>query len=215
MLIVTTPAPDPWLITIEQARVAAGLEDDDTSRDAELEDLRATVSSQIYDALNIATGNGAEPTIRRETLKEIMLAPLRGPLILSRRHGVEVTSVTGWPGVSEDYLVDMEAGLIHQPYSYGHRNFCAPGPVTIEYEAGFDEVPPALMNAALGLFTLGLDGSSSSRDPSVKREIIDIDGVERTEQEFFAEGSSSSADSSSIPASVLATLKRFRNSVYA
>ncbi len=214
MLIVTTPASDPWLITIEQARVAAGLEDDDASRDAELEPLRASVSAQIYDALNIAVGNGAEPTIRKETLTEIMLAPQRGPLILSRRHNVEVTSVSGWVGVTDDYLVEAEAGIIHQPYSYGHRTYCSPGQVTVVYEAGFDEVPPALAAAAANMVTLGLEGSST-RDPSVKREIIDIDGVERTEQEFFEEDSSTSTNAAPIPASVLATIKRYRNSVYA
>lgn len=208
MLIVTTPASDPWLISIEQARVAAGLADTDTSRDAELEILRATVSAQIYDALNIATGNGAEPTIRRETLTQICSPPSFGPLILRRRHKVEVISITGW---ASDYMVEAEAGLLHSPYP-SRRRSCGEGLATIVYEAGFDEVPAALVTAALDMMTIGLE--SSARDPSVKREIVDVDGVERIEQEFFAE-SSASAVTAPIPTPILATLRRFRNSVHA
>lgn len=214
MLIVTTPASDPWLISIEQARVAAGLEDDDESRDPELEILRASVSAQIYDALNIAAGNGAEPTIRQETLTQIMPAPQFGPLILERRHNVEIITVDGWSGAmtGDEYLVEAEAGLLHPSQFYRRGGYCnGNSRVTVVYKAGFDEVPAALVSAALDMMSLGLE--NSARDPAVKREVIDIDGVERTEQEFFAEDNSASV-SAPIPAAILATIKRFRNSVY-
>lgn len=208
MLTVTTPAPDPWLLTIEQARVAAGLPDDDDSRDAELEILRATVSARIYDALNIAVANGGEPTIRQETLTQVCRTPHFGPVVLRRRHNVEIISVSGW---ASDYMLESEAGLLHSPGA-GRRRACGDGMTTVVYKAGFIEVPPILASAAMELLKSDIEGST--RDPSVKREIVDIDGVERIEQEFFSDSGSSSSEAV-VPPTILATLKRFRNSVYA
>jgi hypothetical protein len=216
MLEVITPATDPWLLTLDQMKEAMGVTLNDGTRDAELNQLRASLSAQIYSALNIAIGNGAEPTLRRETLREVQIGPASGPLILARRHRVKLLSLTGWHGGTtlDDYFVEDESGIVKRPgrHMWGCSGGGA-GRVVIEYEAGFDEVPPALVAAAMDM--VRLFRSETNRDPLVKREVVDVDGVERIEQEFWVTAAGATTVNSPIPGSILATLKRFRNSAYA
>lgn len=212
MLTVTMKATDPWLLTIEQAREAAGLAVDDASQDAVLDILRATASAQIFDALNIAVGAGGEPTIRRETLTETLRLSSAYPIVLKRRHNVVVTSVTGWPGIGSaaDYVVDAEAGII-RPAEIGCNSATRSSPVVVVYQAGFETVPPVLVAAASDM--IRLRRSAAERDPLVKKEVVDVDGVDRVETEFWVTAAGASAQTQPVPPSILATLKRFRNSV--
>lgn len=212
MLVITTPADDPYLLTIEQARVAAGLAEDDDTQDAVIEALRASVSGQIYDALNIAVGSGAEPTIREETLTEVVLTAPGWPIILRRRHNVEVISIEGWPGVTseEQYFVEAEAGILRR-----FDEDCRPGAkaarATVVYKAGFAETPPVLVAAASEL--IRLRKSEAERDPLVKKTVVDVDGLDRVETDFWVTAAGATAVTQPVPPSIMATIKRFRNSV--
>lgn len=214
MLTVTTPATDPWLLTIEQARVLAGLEDDDTAQDESLNQMRAVVSAQIYDALNIAVGNGAEPTIRKERLTERLLVRGPGPILLKRRHNVSVVSISGWSGFpsADTYYVEAEAGIIRAiAPSCGMP--ASPMVVTIVYDAGFEDVPPVLVGAAADL--IRVRRSEIERDPLVKKMVVDVDGVDRVETEFWVTAAGSTTQTDAVPPIILASLKRFRNSIMA
>lgn len=214
MLKVTTPAANPWLLTIEQARVAAGLASNDTSLDTSLQILLASVSAAIFDALNIAVGNGAEPTIRKERLTETVLVAPQWPIVLKRRHNVSVVSVEGWPGVTgpDDYIVEAEAGILRR--ADGCILSRGPGSrATIVYDAGFDVVPPVLVAAANDMLVLRR-AEVERESPLLKKEVVDVDGIDRVEREYWVTAAGASAQTQPVPPSILATLKRFRNSIY-
>lgn len=214
MLTVTTPASDLKLLSTEQMRAAAGLAADDSSRDAELAILNARISAEITDACRIAVANGKEPTLRQETLSEDFRGCRRGPLVLSRRHNVEIVSVTA-DGLSlavDDYEIEAEAGLLHR--LCGDRRFCWPEAKTIVvYKAGFATVPPALIGAAGDL--IRFRRSELERDPLARSERVKTEGVDEVAVEYWVNAvtsGSAAALGTSIPPNVAASLARYRNS---
>ncbi len=215
MLVVTTPADDPLIMTAAQMRAAAGLADADHSRDAEFLLLNQQISARIYEACNIAVGSGGEPTLRQETLTETKLVPNGWPIVLSRRHNVEVTTLTGWSGVSvpDDYFVDAESGVIR--YSTDPVVQVTPGrsKVVIVYKAGFEVTPPTLVAAASDMVRLSV--SETSRDPLVKSVRIDVDGVDQVQTDYWVNSAGSTNTVTSVPPQIKAMLRRFFNPAYA
>ncbi len=221
-LVVIEAAADPKLLTIEQMRAAAGLDDDDTSQDAALTALNARISADIHDACRIAVASGHEPTLRQETLREtfrpscITSARRRppAPIILARRHEVEIVSIEagGVTLAESDYELDNESGLIWRATD-GQHQYWTGSPVTVTYKAGFAETPAVLANAALDM--VRLRRSETERDPLVKKTVVDVDGVERLETEFWVTAGGSAQTLSTLPPVISASLRRFYNAAFA
>lgn len=214
MLIVTTPATDPLLMTDEQMRLAAGLAADDASQDAALALLNARISAEVYDYAGIAIGdNGKEPTLRQETLTETFRCPSSGPLILSRRHNVEIVSVTvdGEALDPAGYEVEAESGRLNRVIGQ-HLSCWRWSLITVVYKAGFATVPPALVGAATDL--IRFRRSEIERDPLVRSQRVKVDGVDEVQTDYWVNSVTSGSASStgaSVPPNVAAALTRFVN----
>ena len=214
MLTVTAAATDPLLMTAEQMRVAAGLTAADTTQDVALALLNARISAEVYDFAGIAVGdNGKEPTLRQETLTETFRCPASGPLILSRRHHVEIVSVKvdGETLAFGDYEIDAEPGLLNRVVGHRISNWSG-GQIEVIYKAGFATVPPALIGAASDL--IRFRRSEVERDPLVRSQRVRVDGVDEVQTDYWVNSVTSGAASSSgasIPPNVAAALSRFVN----
>lgn len=214
MLIVTTPATSTLLMTEEQMRVATGLAPDDSSQDPALALLNARISAEIVDFAGIAIGNnGKEPTLRQETLTETFRCPSAGPLLLSRRHNVEIVSVTvdGEAVDTDAFEIEAESGLLHRVAAQ-HLASWRGSLISVVYKAGFETVPAALVAAASDL--IRFRRSELARDPLVRSERIRVDGVDEVQTDYWVNAVTSGSGSisgASIPPSVAAGLSRFVN----
>lgn len=214
MLLVTQAAGSRKLLTEEEMRLAAGISVDDDRQDAALAVLNDRISAEIVRACRIAVANGGEPTLRQETLLErFQLEPgCTGPLILARRHDVEIISVTvdGAALTPADWEVHSEAGLLAR--MRGEQDSIWTGRVVkVSYRAGFAVVPAELTGAASDM--VRLRRSEASRDPLAKRERVDVDGVEAIETEYWVNMAGTAAEAGTLPAEILARLGRFNNRV--
>lgn len=214
MLIVTTSADDPFLMTPAQMRVASGLAPGDTSQDVPLALLNARISAEIYDFAGIAVADsGQEPTLRQETLTETFRCPSSGPLLLSRRHHVEIVSVhIDEEAIDPDgYEVEAEAGMLNRVVG-NYLSCWRGGTITVVYKAGFEIVPATLIGAASDL--IRFRRSEIERDPLVRSQRVRVDGVDEVQTDYWVNsvtsGSASSAGAS-IPPNVAAALTRFVN----
>lgn len=210
MLTITTPASNLLLLTAEQLRVAAGLPDDDTSQDDDLEETGLRVASDIATACKVAVGASKPPTLLQETLTERLRDVCRDVIILSRRHDVEITSVVadGTTLSASDYEVEPESGLLYRLSGESRVGWYATL-VTIVYKAGFVDVPSDLAGAASDLMRLRL--SEGDRDPLVKGETIEIPDVETRRTDYWVGGMPGSGSDGPVPATILGKLSRYMN----
>ncbi len=213
-LIVTTPANDPNLLTPEQCRLAIGLGSGDTSQDAALLILNGRVSSDICSACGVAVANNAEPTLRQETLTETFIGSRLGPLILSRRHRIEVTSLTEGGGLldASQFMIEAEAGMLVRWSGTSERQWSEASTVVV-YKAGFATVPGDLVGVAGDL--LRLRKSEASRDALVRSERVDIPGVEEVQRDYWVNAAGTTAATGPVPPEYLARLRRYRNLSFA
>lgn len=215
ILLVTSAAPDRTLLTIEELRSAADVED--KSLDAELKQLGAAVANRIAYACRIRRGGALPATLREETLLETFRHARygfgatgggvhhyghRGPrrLRLSRRPIVELKSITfdGTSGDVSQYVLDPTAGFVEQGPScsgfYGNS-------VAISYRAGFATVPDDLKAAAISLVQQYL--GNASQEPGL-RGITIPDVIQRT----YQAGQATDAD---LPQAIVDMLATYRN----
>lgn len=206
MLKVVSPADSLLLVDIARLRLAAGLAISDAARDAELQLLGLRLSAEIVQACRVATANGGEPTLRRETLEETFRVPRTSALLLSRRHQVEIASITVGGALVPGHLywVDEESGVVRRVCGSGWYT----GVITVTYAAGFDTVPDDLAGAVADLAKYRL--SEASRDPLVRGESSEVPGV-MTERTDYWVGSVPGQKSGSLPASVSSQLRRYKN----
>jgi len=189
MLIVTESAEDLQLLTPEELRVAAGLEPDDTSQDEALatQGLRAAaalagacgVAVAGYDA-SLAPLRGAAPrTLKAETLVETLrVRPgyQYTTLVLARWPVLEIISVTADTTAltTDDWYLDIPMGTLDR-ISGNETLFWPCGWVTVEYIAGYDEIPEDLKGYCSQLMSIFHQTTTSAVDPSTKH--IEIPGV--------------------------------------
>ena len=207
---VTSPAPDKSLVTIQQLRIAAGLEGSDNSRDAELLLLGEAISADIATACNVADDGVSIPTLRRETIVETFwLSDRWDELFLSRRFvsAISVVTEAGVTLVPADHALDRAAGLLSRSRS-GRPCAWGLGEGSVTYDAGFDTVPADLAAAALDLARIRL--SSGSRDPLVKSESIEVPDIQTKRQDFWV-GALPGSAAGPVPADILARLSRYMN----
>lgn len=207
MLTVTTPATDYTLLTIQEMRAAAGIIG--ATQDPDLNAHEAKVADSIAAYCNLAIAGSSRPTLKQETLTETFRLVRAPVLILSRRHAIEVISVTvdGALIDASEYEVQPESGLLYRLSDDRPIDWCATK-VTVVYKAGFSTVPADLKMAATNFFrTSWLE---KSRDPAVKSEEIDIPGVMNSRQDFWV-GALPGQPEGPVPDTVAGQLVRFRN----
>lgn len=184
---VVTQATDRALISIEEAREAAGVTG--SGQDVALAALALAVSDIIVRECGVVAAGAAPPSLRLESCEEDVRRPRTCSIALSRRF-VSVTSVVedGAPLSDAAYEVDELAGIVtrldgDRERRWGNR-------VVVAYDAGFDEAPDdlkRLVRTALREFSAG-----DSRDPLLRSE--SVEGISR--QDFQVGGSG--RDSGSI-----------------
>ncbi len=213
-LTVTSTASNLHLLTAAERRVAAGLEDDDETQDTALATRSLAVAAGITSECAIATGSGADPTLKQETLTQTFYHVDTDQLVLARRHNIAMTSLTVDDVVlveNSDYIVDPESGLITRLISDCPSRWCARKIVAV-YVAGFDPIPGDLKQAATDYFrALTLEGT---RDPYVKSESVEVPGLESRRVDLWT-GTLPGSDSGGVPPMVSSQLTRFRNVVVA
>lgn len=209
--VIVTPAADPSVLTIEQLRRAAGLQPDDDSRDAELEALGSRITADIMAACNIRGDGIHAPTLLRETVREsFRMTGCENLLFLSRRFVTSVLSVSDAGTaltIADDVDLDEEAGLISR--ISGSRDIAfRRGTATIEYVAGFDELPPGLVGAALELARLRL--SEAAADPLERSVTITTDDVETVRRDRWI-GAVPGSSRGAVPDHIAEKLSYFIN----
>lgn len=213
MIEIITPADDPNLLTIQQARVLAGLLPNDATQDATLTALNDRVSADIYSACRIKRGKGNPRTIRKETLRETKFFLGGAKLILARRHEISLTSIS-IGGVVQDiapYVVEGDQGIVFTVDGVNYSNLPR-GLMSVVYEAGFEDVPADLLGIASDLFRIY--HAVDTRDPGVKSVRVDVDDIEEIETQYFA-ATTSSSSSLGLPTDISARLKPYQNAAYA
>jgi hypothetical protein len=207
MLTIASPNTDRSLLTLEEIRVAAGLESTDSSKDATLVPLGAYVSASITSACKVAKSGVIPPTLRLETVTETFLfKSLQKSLVLARRAVTAITSVTENNSVlsTDDYTIDGASGILYRSnitgcYPYGVYGYWPCGNTVVEYSAGYATVPDDLKYAAIKF--IQAENVTASRDPNLKR--LRIEGV--SEREYWV---SDKAVTSSVPGDVMDILVR-------
>lgn len=207
MLTITTPAADFTLLTIAEMREAAGVTDG--TQDAALQLMEARIADSICSYCNIAIAGESRPTLRRETVTETFRLVDQPTLILSRRHGVNPTSVEvdGVALDADEYEAKPESGLLYRLDEDTPIPWCG-RKIIVVYQAGFTTVPPDLKMAAVDFFRFAW--KERDRDPSIKSREVDIPGVERDKTEWWI-GAAPGMAESAVPEIVSGQLVRFRN----
>lgn len=186
MITVGSPNTDRSLLTIEEARVAAGLASNDASKDAVLTPLNNYVAAMITKACKVAKAGIIPPTLRLETVSErFMYKNLHKSLVLSRRPVVAIASVTQMNSAlsASDYVVDEAAGVLYRTgtsFYFDRLGWCdywPSGDTVVVYSAGFATVPDDLKYAAIKF--LQAEYVTGSRDPNLKS--LTIEGVSSRE----------------------------------
>jgi hypothetical protein len=179
MLTVTSQATDLNLLTLEEVRTACGITDN--SQDVALETLRVRVAATIAQQCRVATDGATPPTLRKETLTEVIrLNRSMRDLVLSRRPIVSVASITedGTALDSADYEINSGAGLVMR-LSSDALTYWRACKITIVYDAGWETVPVDLKLAASKL-ALAFN-SEAGRNSNLKR--VKVEGL--SEREYF------------------------------
>lgn len=205
---VVTPASSLLLVSIEQLRVAAGLAEDDDSKDAGLTLIGEALSTDIATTCGVV-GDGVHPvTLMSETVSETFWHFDRPcEVFLSRRFVSAISEVSecGHVLTSADYKVDRASGMLYR-ISGGRPWVWRDGAVGVTYTAGFDAVPADLQMAAAELARLRL--SSGSRDPLVKSESIEIPDVQTRRLDFWV-GALPGSSAGPVPSEIMTRLSRF------
>jgi hypothetical protein len=211
-LVITTPASDLSLLTAAERRTAAGVTGMDY--DTELAAMELLAAATIMDECNIAVGAGAEPTLKKETLTETFRNVTADCLLLARRHEVTITSVTidGVVLETSEYEVNPESGILRRLDGLFYVPWYAMTAIVV-YQAGFTTVPAVLKGAASA--ALQSIWSRSRRDPAVKAQEIDVEGIDRVRTDYWVGTVPGQADFGTLPDFVIAQLKRFRNAAVA
>lgn len=213
LMTITSPAADQQLLSVEELRRAIGIED--ASMDARLSEIGLRVAAEIAAECNIATGLGAVPTLRRETVTETLRSVHCDRIMLRRRHEIAIASVVEDGSTltdGTDYVVDGESGVLWRLAS-DLPDLWSADRIVIVYAAGFDTVPPDLRDAAARFVRAAW--MESTRDPLVKGVETDIPGVMRERTDYWVGTVPGQSGEGAVPDIIDGKLKRFRNTAVA
>lgn len=211
-LAVSGPASTLQMLSIEEMRAIAGVTG--SGQDAALNARGLAVAANIAAECKITIGSGSEPTLWQETLTETFYGSDGRELRLSRRHNVEIISITvdGEAIDPEEYFVEPESGIIHRVHGFGRHWTCCQKTVVV-YKAGFETLPGDLKEAASDLFRAFT--REDGRDPYVKSETVEIPGVETVTTELWSGSLNGTASAGGMPESISSQLTRYRNAALA
>jgi hypothetical protein len=172
---VIAPASSLALVSLDQAKVALGIDPADTSKDALIQ--------QYIDQVSLAIDNYCDRTFVRQTYRDQnryvcnWLAP--GKPLMTRQWPIPLDD-GGAPvlTVSEDsalvdpvqWEVEIETGSLYRLDTSAAVNSWTGNLIVIDYDAGYDEIPPDVQGAALEY--LMVRWSSAGRDPALRSETI-------------------------------------------
>lgn len=173
MLIVTTPAPDPTLLS--DSEIAAAVGKGVSATPQELRALNARVSEMLAAACGVVRGGAVFLTLRAETLTETFrLRSTPESLFLSRSPVIEIVSIAEGDAaltVDDGYEIDGINSVLRlhsgSPACWGCER------TTVVYRAGWETVPNDLKELASKL-AIAI-WSERGRDPSLGS--IDIPGL--------------------------------------
>lgn len=180
MIEIVTPATETRLISIEAARVAIGLADDDASQDAALEPLIDQASAAIVAFIG-------QPLARQTYRESAWSFRSLDSFILSHFPVASVVSVQidGATIDAEGYRVDQATGIVHRRSPTRCGPWWPAGETVVEYTAGYelpDDLPADIQRAAILMVRQAHMGAG--RDPLLRSE--DTDGV--ASFSYFAAG---------------------------
>lgn len=181
---VTTAATDLTLLTLQELRIAAGLDPTDTSQDQVLIGYEAEAAAEIMSDCKIASDGVHPPTVHSETCSDIFRISCAIDVIrLSRRHVGSIASVTadGVVLATTDWWLDAEGGKITRLISDVDAAWTAKK-VTVVYIAGFTVIPADLK--AESKWRVKVKNSEGARDPLARRHRIEIPGVRLMEVDY-------------------------------
>lgn len=210
-LVVTLPADDLSLLTIEELREAAGVTGEDD--DDQLTAIGLQVAALIAAQCNVEPGIGSVPTLRQEQITETFWNVCTSRLILGRQHEVDVFSIVdgGSTLSAADYIINPVGSIIRltgdAPSYWGSTK------TVVVYNAGFETVPDDLKAVASEMVKQAWVNANSTVATGVKAQTVRVYDIEEIRTEYFEGTSSSSSGNSSgaVPDSVAGKLARFRN----
>jgi hypothetical protein len=170
---VTVPAASLALVSLDDAKLALGIDPSDTSQDAMLTQQIDAVSRAINnycdrvlavqsyrDQIREACGFWGEPIITRQY-----------PIVLDSG-GVPLVTITedGAALASTYYEVSPETGALYRLTDSAAASGWAAALLVVDYTAGFDPIPADIQGAAFEWLTMRW--AAVGRDPALVREII-------------------------------------------
>ena len=171
---VLTPAADASLLSVAELAACLGVPED-TNVDV-LNELRASVSSDLAAECGIRTAPPAPVTFRQESLRDTFrLARGEPTLWLSRFPVLAISSITvdGTSLAPTDYLVTVASGALARIVDDRETRWRA-AKVVVTYQAGWETVPESLKAAARKLAQRRWpDARPGAPNPNLKRERIE------------------------------------------
>jgi Phage gp6-like head-tail connector protein len=172
---VIVPAESLALVTLDQAKVALGIDPADTSKDALIQ--------QYIDQVSLAIDNYCGRTFVRQTYRDQNRSVCNwlnpGDPLLTRQWpipldegGLPVLTVTEEGTVVDpaQWEVDTETGSLYRLDASAAMYPWTSNLIVIDYDAGYDVIPPDVQGAALEY--LMVRWSSAGRDPALRSETI-------------------------------------------
>jgi Phage gp6-like head-tail connector protein len=204
---VITPATSRALVSLDQAKAALGIDPADTSQDAAIQ--------QQIDQVSAAIDNYCGRTFVRQTYRDQnryvfnWLNP--GDPLMTRQWpiplddtGAPILTITEAGAVVDPALwdIDPEAGSLYRLDSSAEMISWTANLIVIDYDAGYDVVPPDVQGAALGWLTGRW--MALGRDPTLRSETIP-DVITQTYR-----GDDPSVSQGAMPSAVRDSLSAYR-----
>lgn len=214
---ITTATDVETILSQAERRAMAGLAANDAGQDAALAALDERVTATIMQACRVREADAGEypPTLFRERISEtIELSSDAAAIRLARRFKMEIVSITlDSSALAEtEYFVQSAAGVLKKRGRMPFDRWAGGSVFVIDYWAGFSSTPLDLKQAAMDCFRLFYQ--ESTRDPLVKRQRIDIPGLENRETDYWV-GAIPGQGEGPVPDVVMGQLTRFINEVTA
>lgn len=181
---VTSEADSLALLTVEELRVAAGLDRNDDSNDITLLEYEQEVAAEITSDCGIASDGVNPPTLMLEECMDVFrLKCSSDALYLSRRHVASIASIAedGVDLDGDNWRVESEIGKIVRLASDADTVWSATK-IQVEYAAGFETVPQELKAEAKARVKIKV--SEGSRDPLARSIRTDIPGLESISTDY-------------------------------
>lgn len=215
---ITTASTISTILTEAERRAMAGLQPSDASQDTALLALDQRVTASIMQACAIREADEGEnaPTLFRERISQtIEVETDASAIYLARRFNVEVVTITlgGSAQDESEYFVQSAAGLLKKRGTAPFNRWLAGSLIVVDYWAGFTTAPYDLRQAALDCFRVFYQ--EATRDPLVKRQRIDIPGLENRETDYWVGSIPGQTREGPVPDVVMGQLSRFKNEVAA